>query len=144
MEGGIDRPGRVGVPPGPPLQNGRSRWNSPRWTAQVAQIADKTRYYTRFGSAIAVGANASTWPGGTSFSVAKASFTTFFSPVRTHLFDAARWMKLRPNRWIVSATSKRSCRGVYRTGKNGSFTRVEPHRYNQSVLDIRTFFNRRR
>jgi hypothetical protein len=28
--------GRVGVPPGPPLQNGRYWWNSPRWTAQVA------------------------------------------------------------------------------------------------------------
>jgi len=36
MEGGIDQPGRVGVPPGTPLQNGRSGWNSPRWTAQVA------------------------------------------------------------------------------------------------------------
>ena len=73
MKGGIDWPSRVGVPSGPPLQNGRSRWNSPRWTAQVAWIADKTHYYTRFGSAIAVGANASTWPGGTSFSVAKTA-----------------------------------------------------------------------
>ena len=36
IKGRSDRPGRVEVPPGPPLQNGRSRWNSPRWTAQVA------------------------------------------------------------------------------------------------------------
>src|SRR6266567_8170273 len=43
---------------------------------------------------------------------AKGSFTNFFSPVRAHLCDAARWIKLRPNRWIVSATSKRLCRGV--------------------------------
>ena len=39
----------------------------------MAYIADKTRYYTRFGSAIAVGANASTWPGGTSFLAAKTA-----------------------------------------------------------------------
>ena len=71
-------------------------------------------------------------------------FTNSFSPVRAHLFDAARWIKLRPNRWIVSATSKRSCRGVDQTGERGSFTRVEPHKYNQSVLDIRTFFDGRR
>ena len=30
-------------------------------------------YITRFGSAIAVGANASTWPGETSFSAAKTA-----------------------------------------------------------------------
>ena len=76
--------------------------------------------------------------------VAKGLFTNFFSPVRAHLFDAARWIKLRPNRWILSATSKRSCRGVDRIGKSGSFTRVEPHRYNQPVHNIRTFFNGRR
>src|SRR6266702_1338253 len=68
---------------------------------------------------------------------AKRSFTNFFSPVRPHLCDAARWIKLRPNRWIVSATSKRLCRGVDRTGESGSFTRVEPHRYNQPVPNIR-------
>ena len=40
---------------------------------QVAWIADKTRCYTRFGSAIAVGANASSCPGGTFFSAAKTA-----------------------------------------------------------------------
>src|SRR6266576_3935634 len=45
----------------------------------------------------------------------KGLFTNFFSPVRAHLCDAARW--------IVSATSKRSCSGVDRTGKSSSFTR---------------------
>ena len=59
----------------------------------------------------------------------KGLFTNFFSPVRAHLFDAARWIKLRPNRWILSATSKRSYRGVDRTGKGGSFTR-------ESLIDI--------
>jgi hypothetical protein len=39
----------------------------------VASIADKTRCYTTFGSAIAAGANASIWPGGTSFSAAKTA-----------------------------------------------------------------------
>ena len=39
----------------------------------MALIADKTRCYTTFGSAIAVGANASIWLGGTSFSAAKTA-----------------------------------------------------------------------
>ena len=61
--------------------------------------------------------------GHLSFIVVKGWFTNFFPPVCAHLVDAARWVKLKPNRWIVSATSKRSCRGVDRTGKSGSFTR---------------------
>ena len=48
----------------------------------------------------------------------RAGLLTFF-----HLFVPTWWIKLKPNRWIVSATSKRSCRGVDRTGKSGSFTR---------------------
>jgi hypothetical protein len=63
------------------------------------------------------------------FQQLKGLFTNFFSPVRAHLFDAARWIKLRPNRWILSATSKRLYRGVDRTGKGGSFTR-------ESLIDI--------
>ena len=40
----------------------------PRWVELLTKLAAIT---TRFGGAIAVGANASTWPGETSFSAAK-------------------------------------------------------------------------